>query len=321
MKKRTLGNTGFEVTELGYGSWPLCNNRNMEYGEIDEKEAHETVETYLNLGGNFIDTARGYGERPERVIGTVVKEKFNREDVYIATKSAAGQNVDSIPGLRKDLEESLRLLKTDYVDVFQLHQPPEDKETMNRVLDEMDRFKEEGKIRSLGASIKGPDVSDATVALCHQYIDTGRLGSIQIVYSILRQKLLPVIEKAEQSGVGVIVRTVLESGLLTGKYKPGHTFSGLDQRRRYKADHLEFILKTVEEIGRFAVRPPFENLAETAIRFALEPTGVSTIIVGAHRPENVKRNVKTAELPGLDSEVLEKLRKEYGDITEKANYQ
>jgi len=77
-----------------------------------------------------------------------------------------------------DLEESLRLLQTDYVDVFQLHQPPEDPEVMNRALDEMDQLQREGKIRAIGASIKGADVTRKTVDLCYQYMDTGRLDAI-----------------------------------------------------------------------------------------------------------------------------------------------
>ena len=117
-EKRTLGRTGFRVSEIGYGAWPIGNNDAYDYGSINEEEAKAVVRAYLEEGGNFIDTARGYGERSERIIGTVIKELGCREKVYIATKSVGGQTVDTIPGLRVDLEESLRLLQTNYVDVF-----------------------------------------------------------------------------------------------------------------------------------------------------------------------------------------------------------
>jgi aryl-alcohol dehydrogenase-like predicted oxidoreductase len=320
IERRILGRTGFVVSGIGYGGWTIGNNGAFEYGDIDENEAIEVVKAYIEGGGNFIDTARNYGERSERIIGTVVSRHADRGALYIATKSTGGQAAETIPQIRKDLEESLRLLRTDYVDVFQLHQPPEDVDVMTRALDEMDALKSEGKIRAVGASIKGPDVTQKTVDLCHQYLETDRIDAIQLVYSILRQKMSGVIREAKARNVGIIARTVLESGLLTGKYKPGHRFSGLDQRRRYHPDHLEFILRTVRDLRKEAVRPPYQTLAQVAIRFSLEPDGVSTAIVGCHRPGEMRQNLETGALPELDPEIVDMLRSKYGSITEKANY-
>jgi len=320
IKRRVLGRTGFEVSEIGYGGWTIGNNGNNEYGDIDEREAAEVVKTYIDKGGNFIDTARAYGERSERIIGSVISGHVDREAVCIATKSKGGETAETIGEIRSDLEESLRLLRTDYVDVFQLHMPPEDPDVMNRALDEMDELKSEGKIRSLGASIKGVDVTERTVDLCHQYMDTGRIDVIQLVYSILRQKMRGVIRMAKEKNIGIIVRTSLESGLLTGKYAPGHRFTGLDQRRRYSRENLDFVLRTARELKEKAVRPPYQNLAQVAIRFALEPDGVSTVIVGAHRVRNVQQNVETDALPDLDPELVDMLKSEYGSITDKANF-
>jgi aryl-alcohol dehydrogenase-like predicted oxidoreductase len=320
-EKRTLGRTGFQVSEIGYGGWPIGNNGVYEYGDIDEQEAKAVVRAYLEAGGNFIDTARGYGERSERIIGTAVREYGHRDAVCIATKSAEGRTLESIPGLRTDLEQSLSLLKTDYVDVFQLHQPPEDPEVMQRALDAMETLRQEGKIRAIGASIKGPDVTEKTVDLCYQYMDTGRLDAIQLVYSVLRQRMRAVIAEAGKRNIGIIVRTALESGLLTGKYKPGHRFTGIDQRTRYKPEHLEFILRTAERLEKEAVHEPYENLAQVAIRFALIPEGVSTVIVGAHKLRHIQANVDTESLPPLRREVVELLQAEYGGITASCNYQ
>lgn len=241
--------------------------------------------------------------------------------MYIATKSVGGQTLDTIPKLRVDLEESLRLLQTDYVDVFQLHQPPEEPEVMNRALDEMENLRQEGKIRAISASIKGVDVTRKTEALCYQYMDTGRLDAIQLVYSILRQRMRSVIAEAKKRNMGIIVRTALESGLLTGKYGPGHRFTGIDQRTRYSSENLEFILNTVRELEPIAVKPPYKNLSQVAIRFALIPEGVSTVIVGAHKLRHIQANAAIEALPPLSAEVEQLLQGKYGDITDKCNYQ
>lgn len=321
MEYRDFGNTGLKVSVIGLGTWPFGNNKVGEYGDVNEEEAIQVIRKYVDLGGNFIDTARAYGERSERLIGETISRYFDRDKVIIATKSTAGLTLESVSNLRPDLEKSLRLLKMDYVDLLQFHQPPDEPDLMNEALDEMMKFKKEGKIRLIGASIKGPDVSDATVNLCRQYIDSGRVDSIQVAYSILRQKLRPVIKEAKEKGVGVIVRTVLESGLLTGLYKPGHVFTGVDQRARYSKENLEFILKTIEKIGKeVQLREPYKNLAQLAIKFSLQAEGISTMIIGAQEKWHVESNLETVSLPDIDTEIIRYLIDNYSGITEKANY-
>jgi len=129
-----------------------------------------------------------------------------------------------------------------------------------------------------------------------------------------------VIAEAEKRNVGIIVRTALESGLLTGKYKPGHRFTGTDQRTRYKSENMAFILNTVEKLGKEVVTGPYENLAQVAIHFALEPEGVSSVIIGAHKLRHIQANVATEALLPLSAEIVELLKAKYGDITEKCNY-
>ena len=320
MKKRVLGRTGFQVSELGLGTWPLGSTGPVpNYGEVSESDAVKVLETYVEAGGNFIDTARMYNES-ERFIGTFLSKHGKREELFIATKTWAGQSMDTIPGIREELETSLKLLKCEYVDILQFHQPPEDTEVMNRALDEMMKLKEEGKIRATGASIKGVDVTENTENLCRQYMATGKLDTLQLVYSILRQRHIKVIEEARKAGVGVIARTALESGLLTGKYKLGQTFGEGDQRSRYKPENLEFIFKSIQDMSGFAVKAPYENLAQVAIKFALEPESISTLIFGAHRVESVSRNMRAAGLPPLEDAILQKLKGEYGSMTNRANY-
>jgi aryl-alcohol dehydrogenase-like predicted oxidoreductase len=307
------------VTELGLGAWPIGGTgATMDYGDIEDGQAVSVLESYVEHGGNFIDTARGYNDS-ERRIGLFLSQFKKREDLIIATKSVAGKVSETVPEIEKDLETSLRFLKTDYVDILQLHQPPADPEVMHRALDVLVKLKEQGKIRATGASIKGPNVTEETGPLCHQYIETGKIDTIQVVYSILRQRLSEAIAQANEVGVGVITRTALESGLLTGEHSLGETFTGSDQRSRYEPPKLEFILKTVQEL-RDVVQSPYTKLSQLALRFALSHPGISTTIVGMDSIETIEQNVAALKLPPLDDSLIAQLEEEYGQITDQANY-
>ena len=149
---------------------------------------------------------------------------------------------------------------------------------------------------------------------------TGKVDVIQVVCNILRQRNLDVIDRAGKNGVGVIVRTVLESGLLTGWYAPGHVFPGNDHRARYNSKKLAYALQIVEELRDIAVRAPYRTLAQVAIRFVLTAPGVSCIILGAQSPDEVRENLNALELPILTREVVDELQTRYGWITEKVNF-
>jgi aryl-alcohol dehydrogenase-like predicted oxidoreductase len=322
MQKRKLGRTGLDVSVIGLGAWPIGNNGANEYGKVEEEAAIQMIRRYIELGGNFIDTARGYGERSERLIGHTIQRYFPRDKVIIASKTAGGQTKDSIPKMRLDLDESLRLLQTDYIDIYQLHQPPEKYDDMMLALDEMEKFRSEGKIHFIGASIKGQNVTDATVGLCKQYMETRRVDTIQLVYSILRQKMKPVIEQAQKQDIGIILRTVLESGLLTGKYIPGQEFSGIDQRARYQKDHLNYILDSVADLKHNLDLPsPYENLSQVAINFSLSAVGGSTLIIGARKASEMEENIRVAGFPNLPKEILQYLLDRFFKFNDMANYQ
>ncbi|MBV7330581.1 aldo/keto reductase [Chloroflexi bacterium TSY] len=323
--KRPLGKTGLEVTELGLGTWPLSvlEEGKVSYSGTPEKEALAILDTYVERGGNFIDTALIYNG-VETIIGKYLKQMGQRDRVLIASKSFAGYTPEThaeIEGhIEADLNTSLQDLGTDYLDLFFLHQPPSEPDLMERALAKMTSLKQSGKIRTVGASIKGPDVTPATQAMCDTYMATGQVDVIQVVYSILRQQNLSVIEKADKNGTGVIVRSVLESGLLTGAYKPGHVFPSTDHRSRYNRKNLDYILGSVEEIGANAIQPPYTSLPQAAMRFSMAPPGVSCIIMGAQKTEEVQMNLNTLDLPPLAPEMISQLQNRYGHLTEKANF-
>ncbi len=150
----------------------------------------EALEAYLESGGNFIDTAVTYGES-ERTIGAVLKDLGLGNYVYIATKTKSGEPAETVPQIRKDLETSLKNLGRDYVDILYLHMPPEDDDVIDMALNECEALKREGKIRGIGASVKGPAVTDATVSLCRKYIDTGGLTSFSSYTAFYASGIFP----------------------------------------------------------------------------------------------------------------------------------
>ena len=314
MRKRILGKTGLEVTELGFGAWTIGG---VSYGDVEKKDAVDTINSYINAGGNFIDTARRY-DASESILGNYFKEYRNRENIILCSKTFAGQQMETVPMIREDVEESLKLIGTSYIDVYYLHQPPEDDGVIDAALTELEKAKEEGLIRHIGASIKGPNVNQMTVDLCRKYIKTGRVDVFQVVYSILRQKLYDVILEAQDAGIGIVARTALESGFLSGNYRPGHVFTEPDHRARWIEANLEFILEKTRDIGKL-VNAPYENIPQIATKFTLTNPGISTLILGARNSDQVIRNMKTEILPPLPEETLNVLKQTYGYITERCN--
>ena len=306
LKKRVLGRTGFEVTELGFGAWPIGGGG---YGAMSEKNAIETIDAYLSAGGNLIDTAPAY-VNSETYIGKALHGKDVREKIFITTKTLMGDTIDTIPEIRQEIEGSLRALQTDYVDVYFLHNPPDEPDVMNRAIDVFEELKNEGKIKSIGASIKLANITPATVGLCRQYIDTGRVDVLEVAYSIIRQANAENFAYAHEKGVGIIARTAIESGFLSGKYQPGDEFNE-GHRDRWDKDTVQLILKHASELQSYAIRDPYQSLAQVALRFALAPKEVSCLIVGPENPDEVRKNTETMSLPPLDDDLIERFRKEF----------
>ena len=319
MNTRRFGRTGRQVSEIGLGAWPIGQKEGGtgSYGLVDPAEGRRVVQAYVDAGGTFIDTARAYGTS-EEVIGGCSFMKSGRESLYIATKTQHTGSVDQIPSIEMDLETSLKNLGTEYVDLYQIHNPPDDPDLMKRVIEIFVGLKERGLIRAIGASVKGPDVTDATVDLACAYIDTGQIDALQIIYSAFRRRHERTLEHAKKHDVAIIARTVLENGFLSGKYPPGTTFPN-DHRRRWGDERLSHLLEAAADLQDHAVRPPFETLAQVAIKFALMADGVSTVIPGAKRVSQVESNVAVSQMPDLDPDIIERIRTGYPGIEDVAN--
>jgi aryl-alcohol dehydrogenase-like predicted oxidoreductase len=303
MQTRPLGRTGLDITEIGFGAWGIGSKH---YGNVEDKNALAALEAYIDGGGNFIDTARGY-HNSERLIGEFLQTHGLRDRVVISSK-IWGNDESTI---RADLQTTLDELQIDRVDLYHLHDPPSEPDEMNAALDVMDALREEGLIGGVAASIKGSDVTNETQRICRQYIATGRIDAIQLIFSLLRQGNRDVFQEAEDANVSIIGRTCLENGFLSGKYEPGHRFpEGFpngDHRSRWNGEKLDRIIENAEEIKAMTLKPPYESLAQVALRFALEEPGITTIIPGAKNASQARANVAVAELPPLDPEIRTQL--------------
>ena len=306
--KRMLGSTGLSVSEIGFGSSPFSGRT---YGRIDREQASNALRTYLHRGGNFIDTARSYNDA-ELIIGEVIKETGNRDKLVLASKTARIAESD----IRRHLEESLQALGTDYLDVLYLHWPPEDDAEKRDVLRIFSKLKNEKLVKAIGVSIPGPDVTSDSVCMAKWFLETGQVDVLQLIFSVLRQKFRNVIADAHARGMGVVCRTVLESGFLNGKYRPGARFD--DKRKRWNPSMLRNIYDSVARLEEFAL-PEYESLGKFATRFVLDEPDVSSAIIGAKSEDQLLSNLSAASMPPLDREIRSRLLAVYANETEKYN--
>lgn len=310
MKYRKLGKTGFEVSEVSLGTWQVGGR----WGEpFSEENAEKIINKAIDEGVNFIDTADVYSEGDsEAAVARVVKNRS--EQVYVATKcgrqiqphTAEGYTAEKLTGY---VEESLRNMKQDTIDLIQLHCPPTEVYKRPEIFEAFDRLKEQGKIRNLGVSVE--QVDEAMMAMQYPNVTT-----VQIIFNMFRLK--PSEEffaKAKENNCGIIARVPLASGLLSGKmsketsfgpedhrnfnrhgeaFDKGETFSGVD---------FNLGLEAVEELKKLF--PGQESLAAWAIRWVLMFPEVSTVIPGASRPEQLAANVRASALPPLSDEQMQ----------------
>lgn len=291
MIQTEFGRLKRRVSRLGFGAWAIGS---VGYGPVERGHALAALETYVNSGGNFIDTARIYGNS-EDLVGGFVKAHGARKELFVCSKSKSVVE----EAIKQDLEETLVRLRAGYLDLYYLHEPPENLEEMNRVLEIFENLRRQGLIKGIGASIKGPNVTSLTQELCLQYIHSGRVDAIQLIFSVFRQRNRTVFQAAEAAGVAVVARTALENGFLTGKYPPGHRFGEKDHRGRWDGPRVDEILSEVARLKASAVTAHFENLADLAIRFAYDEPLVTTILVGARDEGQVQSNLRTVFSAGL----------------------
>jgi aryl-alcohol dehydrogenase-like predicted oxidoreductase len=298
MRYRPLGRSGLSVSEIGYGAWGIGGS--MWIG-AEEDESVRALNRAIELGVNFIDTARGYGES-ERIVGKVIRD-HSGEDLYVATKVPpkngtwpAPDGVDpaeTFPGdhIRASLETSLRASGLDSFDVLQFHVWSDEWVGRGDWLETIGELKKEGKIRLFGVSVN--DYQPDNVI---ELVRSGDVDTVQIIYNVFHQepeeRLLPA---CAEHGVGVIVRVPLDEGGLTGRITADATFPDGDFRNRYfggdrKAQVAQHIDALTADLGIGS-----DQMAGTALRYILGDPAVSTIIPGMRTVRNAERNAAVSD--------------------------
>ncbi|OKJ42610.1 aldo/keto reductase [Streptomyces sp. CB01580] len=298
MRCRALGRSGLSVSEIGYGAWGIGESA---WVGATESESVRALHRAVELGVNFVDTARGYGES-ERIVGRVVRERSG-DEVLVATKVPpknqmwpAPEGVDpaeTFPGehIRESLETSLRVSGLDHFDVLQFHVWSDDWVGRGDWLETITTLKQEGKIRLFGVSVNDHR-PDSALAL----VRSGAVDSVQVIYNVFDQapadELLPA---CAEHGVGVIVRVPLDEGGLTGRITAGTTFPEGDWRGRYfRDDRPAQVERRVAAIAA-DLGVATDGIAECALRFVLSSPEVSTVIPGMRSVRNVERNTAVSD--------------------------
>lgn len=298
MEYRELGRTGLRVSEIGYGAWGIGASN---WVGAKEHESVRALHRAIDLGVNFIDTARGYGES-ERIVGSVVRERTG-DDVYVATKVPPKNGTfpapdgldpaETFPGdhIRVSVDESLRVSGLETFDVVQFHVWSDEWVDRGDWLETVAALKKQGKFRFFGVSINDYQPENAI-----RLIETGEVDTVQVIYNAFSQqpeeKLLPV---CREHGVGVIVRVALDEGGLTGRITAGTTFPDGDFRKNYfrgdrPAQVEQRVNALVTDLGI-----DLDQLPDTALRYVLDQPAVSTVIAGMRTVRNVERNAATSD--------------------------
>ncbi|MEO1412563.1 MAG: aldo/keto reductase [Bacteroidota bacterium] len=302
MNYRTLGKSNFQISELSLGTWQVGGKWGSGF---DDALADRILQEAADQGINFIDTADVYEDgQSERAVGRLVRSRSER--IYVATKCGRKINPHRSEGyspevLQQFVEDSLRRMQLESLDLIQLHCPPTAVYYRPEIFELFDRLREAGKIRHLGVSVE--KVEEGLKAL-----EYPNVTSIQIIYNVFRQRPQELLfREAQRRGVGIIVRVPLASGLLTGLYRADTHFAPTDHRhfnREGEAfDRGETFAGIDYELGLRAVEalrrefPRVENLAPVAIQWVLRHPAVTTVIPGASKVAHLHSNLSYQQLP------------------------
>ncbi|MES1195610.1 MAG: aldo/keto reductase [Steroidobacter sp.] len=307
MNYRKLGKTGFNVSEISLGTWQVGGR----WGDpFDDASAERIIETAVDQGVNFIDTADVYSDRmSEAAVGRVVKRYQSRgKRIYVATKCGRFINphIDAnytTAALRSYVETSLKNSGLESLDLIQLHCPPQATYDRPEIFSLFDDLKKEGKILNLGVSVE-------TIGQALKAIQYPNVTTIQIIFNMFRIRPAEAFfGEARKRDVGIIVRVPLASGLLSGKYSRATQF-GKDDHRTFNREGAAFDrgetfsgvdyetgLNAVEELK--ALFSAGTDLAAMALRWVLMFPEVSTVIPGASRVDQVMPNLAAANVRAL----------------------
>jgi 1-deoxyxylulose-5-phosphate synthase len=295
MRYRKLGRTGFKVSEISLGTAEI----GMPYGIAgngkapsvpNERDAAALLNRALDLGVNFIDTARAYGES-EAIIGRAVRHR--RQEFILASKvlSPHGQDLPAVSvreNTAASVTESLRLLKTDHIDLLMIHCRAAEVLPNETVFETLQRLKESGSILRIGASVYGEEAAAAA-------IEHGGYDCLQIAYSVLdRRPESQVLSLAQEKGVGLVARSVLLKGALTS-------------RHHYLPAALANLETSIQRMAALAARERM-TLPELAYRYVVNRNPPETALVGTASVDELVQTIEYARSGTLSEDLIAEIR-------------
>jgi aryl-alcohol dehydrogenase-like predicted oxidoreductase len=316
MNYRKLGKTNFNISEISLGTWQVGGKWGSGF---NDKTADELLNTAIDNGVNFIDTADVYENGlSETAVGRVVRSRSER--IYVATKCGRFINPHVNEGyqpkvLQKYVEDSLKRMGLETLDLIQLHCPPTEVFYRPEIFEMFDRLKDQGKILNLGVSVE--KVEEALKA-----IEFSNVTTVQIIFNLFRQRPSQLFfSEARKKDIGIIARVPLASGLLTGLFDSKTTFDAQDHRNfnrngdafdkgeTFSGIDYELGLKAVQELKNLF--PDAPNLAPYALQWILSFNDISCIIPGASKSSHVLSNLSVYDLPKLSDEKIKAMNEIY----------
>jgi aryl-alcohol dehydrogenase-like predicted oxidoreductase len=317
MNYRPLGRTGWKVSEISFGAWAIGG----AWGDVSEADAMAALHQAIDSGVNFIDTADVYGNgRSERLIARLKKER--KEEIVVATKAGRRLPKQTVEGYSREnltawIEDSLRNLETDTLDLIQLHCPPTSLYYHPEIFAMLDDFVKAGKLRYYGVSVER--VEEGLKA-----IEFPNVQSVQIIFNCFRQRPADLFfARAKQKQVGILARVPLSSGMLTGKLRPDSTFAKDDHRNfnrhgeafdvgeTFSGVDYNVGLAAVEEIR--ALLPKGVSMSQFALRWILMFDAVTCAIPGGKRPDQVADNCAASALPPISPDAMKAIQRIYDE--------
>jgi aryl-alcohol dehydrogenase-like predicted oxidoreductase len=315
MRYRVLGRTPYKVSEVSFGAWAIGG----AWGAVSDEESLAALHKAIDCGVNFIDTADVYGDgRSERLIAKLKKSR--KDEIVVATKAGRRLPQQTVEGYSREnltawVEDSLRNLSTDTLDLLQLHCPPTAAYDRPEIFGILDGLVRAGKIRHYGVSVE--KVEEALKAIQYPNVQT-----VQIIFNCFRQRPAEAFfAQAKQRQVGILARVPLASGLLTGKLGRNSTFPKDDHRNfnrhgeafdvgeTFSGVDYGLGLEAVEQIRKLL--PAGVSMSQFALRWILMFDAVSCAIPGGKRPEQVAENCRASDLPPLTEEAMAGVRRVY----------
>jgi aryl-alcohol dehydrogenase-like predicted oxidoreductase len=299
MEYTQFGQTSLHVSKISYGTWQFGG----DWGQVESAQwdaGKATVQKALELGINFFDTAQAYGfGLAEKMLGEALQPyvKSLREDIVIATKGGLRMEGEklirdaSARWIRQGVEQSLRNLGVDYIDLYQVHWP-DPNTPFAETASTLDKLVQEGKIRYVG-------VSNYNVEQMKAFERTRKLDALQPAYSLFRRDIeQAILPYTRQHGIGVLVYGPLAHGLLAGAFTPQTTFAAEDWRSKSEIFHGEIFqrnLAVVEHLKHLAEQEGM-SVAQLAIAWVLAQSAIDVAIVGAHTPGQLEQTAPAGDI-------------------------